>query len=796
MDYTLEERRRQLYRQIQEWNQNRLDLFAISEPNQNLEYFGVMRFYYQDDEERVSTKCIRVASTATTVDVIYNLIEKFRPDLRMLSRSQYGLYEVHVNGEERRLGERECPLLVQLHWGRDDREGRFLLKNESHRTVRLNEFDVENTRRAPSLTRKLSTKELKKNPKQYNGKENDAERLYHALPDSNFTRSISNPEIVMQKRRQAKLERKLNEIHASEQGPDAGGTLKIYGNFICPEVPYKTLLLSVTDNAFNVVKETLEKYKLEKENPNDYCLVKVVNPSEEFYNVPAEEVVLNDFDCPLDILYDNPQLAGAGCITFHLRRRGDTRNSKDRYFADAGPMQGSIPSPDTLPCLMEINPDGTKPHDAHSFTIPLNGLEIGRERSMISDGSLHLQLTGHDILPRHCILSCRGSNVTVAPLSPDALVAVNNSRVYDRAKLENGMVLMLGRMHFFRFHDPLFEKMSSPVNNISAPVLSTFNEPDSLPAILEYREEAEGRLLSAMITEMKVSDIQFKLLPTYLVYMASRYALIGRFRSGMTDRPSSHLSALTTKVVREIYRRIEENQKYAGALAFWMANSSELLNFLTRDRGLYSHTLEAQDHLADCVQMAFAYLVNCLQEDLNQAMPAFLKVTPDIADAQDNVVEILTSIIAMLLTTNVNAALTIQLFSQMFHFINVWLFNRLVRERQLCTREWGRRLRHRLSRIEVWSEKQGLELAAECHLGRIIQSAHLLELPKRSADDITVICSSCYKLNSLQLKRLLENYVPSPDEPSISPDFIERVVGADLERACPKIGRIRCVRVC
>lgn len=53
----------------------------------------------------------------------------------------------------------------------------------------------------------------------------------------------------------------------------------------------------------------------------------------------------------------------------------------------------------------------------------------------------------------------------------------------------------------------------------------------------------------------------------------------------------------------------------------------------------------------------------------------------------------------------------------------------------------------------------------------------MLELPKRSADDITVICSSCYKLNSLQLKKLLENYVPSPDEPTISPDFIERVVG-------------------
>lgn len=30
----------------------------------------------------------------------------------------------------------------------------------------------------------------------------------------------------------------------------------------------------MTDDAFNIVKETLVKYKLEKENPNDYCLVK------------------------------------------------------------------------------------------------------------------------------------------------------------------------------------------------------------------------------------------------------------------------------------------------------------------------------------------------------------------------------------------------------------------------------------------------------------------------------------------------------------------------------------------
>src|SRR6218665_456563 len=69
---------------------------------------------------------------------------------------------------------------------------------------------------------------------------------------------------------------------------------------------------------------------------------------------------------------------------------------------------------------------------------------------------------------------------------------------------------------------------------------------------------AEDRLLSAIITEVKVLDIQFKLLPTYLVYMASRYALVGRFRSGVnSNNRTSHLTALTTKVVREIYRQIE-----------------------------------------------------------------------------------------------------------------------------------------------------------------------------------------------------------------------------------------------
>lgn len=56
-----------------------------------------------------------------------------------------------------------------------------------------------------------------------------------------------------------------------------GGTLKIYGETICPEVPYKTLLLSMNDTVAHVVRETLDKYGLEKEDAHHYCLMQVTH---------------------------------------------------------------------------------------------------------------------------------------------------------------------------------------------------------------------------------------------------------------------------------------------------------------------------------------------------------------------------------------------------------------------------------------------------------------------------------------------------------------------------------------
>ena len=87
----------------------------------------------------------------------------------------------------------------------------------------------------PGFKRKLSKREKKDQKKRdkeakMKDKENTspsgdgvAVKLYNELPDTSFTRSISNPEAVMRKRRQIKLEKKLQQIRSKDGGPDQGG---------------------------------------------------------------------------------------------------------------------------------------------------------------------------------------------------------------------------------------------------------------------------------------------------------------------------------------------------------------------------------------------------------------------------------------------------------------------------------------------------------------------------------------------------------------------------------------------
>ncbi|XP_070589963.1 afadin isoform X4 [Erythrolamprus reginae] len=909
-----EEERRKLADIINHWNANRLDLFEISPPTEDLEFHGVMRFYFQDKAAgNFATKCIRVSSTATTQDVIETLAEKFRPDMRMLSSPKYSLYEVHVSGE-RRLDIDEKPLVVQLNWNKDDREGRFVLKNENdalHSKAQSNgpekqekEGVIQNFKRTLSKKEKKEKKRREKEAQQqtldnhgpFHGDDIENSRLaaevYKDMPETSFTRTISNPEVVMKRRRQQKLEKRMQEFRSSDGRPDSGGTLRIYADSLKPNIPYKTILLSTTDTADFAVIEALEKYSLEKENPKDYCIARVMLPpgAQHSDDSGAKESILDDDECPLQIFREWP--SDKGILVFQLKRRPpdyvpkklkkqiDVKLLKGKERMDRSGYGSSLP-PEKLPYLVELSPgrrnhfayynypnyeDGSDSRDKPKlYRLQLSVTEVGTEK--FDDNSI--QLFGPGIQSHHCDLTNMDGVVTVTPRSIDAETYVEGQRISETTMLQSGMKVQFGTSHVFKFVDPIQDHIpkgrldaghmvkssrlksggvqettfdlegdiqsvtglstSKSINRLDCDRMSTsstaersmvkpmirieqqdYHKQDGrlqdgpeliLPASVEFRENSEDAFLSAIINYTNSSTVHFKLSPTYVLYMTCRYVLSSQYRPDISPAERTHkVIAIVNKmvkmmegVIQEVDQGDQKQKNIAGALAFWMANASELLNFIKQDRDLSRITLDAQDVLAHLVQMAFKYLVHCLQSELNNYMPAFLD-DPEENNPQrpkiDDVLHTLTGAMSLLRRCRVNAALTIQLFSQLFHFINMWLFNRLVTDPDsgLCSHYWGAIIRQQLGHIEAWAEKQGLELAADCHLSRIVQATTLLTMDKYSPEDIPNINSTCFKLNSLQLHALLQNYHCAPDEPFIPPELIENVV-AVAENTADELAR-------
>ncbi|XP_017141725.1 uncharacterized protein LOC108155427 isoform X4 [Drosophila miranda] len=897
---------------IQQWNANRLDLFALSEPDENLLFHGVMRFYFQDAGQKVATKCIRVASDATVTDVIDTLIEKFRPDMRMLSVPNYALYEVHANGEERRLNADEKPLLVQLNWHIDDREGRFLLKNIDQKTTPIEQTDLNFKRKLSKREKKEQKKKekmakLSSDPPTANGSQlglgnglgsgsnsshmngnaggsgldgSDAVagKLYTELPETSFTRSISNPEAVMRRRRQQKLEKKLQQFRSRDGGPDTGGTLKIYGESLCQDVPYKTLLLSIRDCAQAVVREMLTKYGLEKADPLHYCLVQV--------NSDGTEYILDDDECPLSILMNHP--TSRGSIMFHVRRRPADSQPRRRKKKPLGAANGAshMSGDREGPVLVEVTHSGD---GGRRIKLGSDPVEVG------SANTNCLQLFGPSIQPRHCLISLHEGVCTVTPLHTDALTFVNGHHISQPTILHNGSVVMFGRVASYRFLDSptdgrynlalsqsqldsacLYESRSptSPGswndedgalssthkseydqhqqsnqssgyqnnnnNNNSSehPLSSTLrgdvvdskatgqdqaanatgllggthtmaydgqslegnleNETKSissmkssgsnsqdrspkmpgsgllaggggsgsgdaqgqepiLPAVLEFPETHQELFLRHIISELDVNVPHFKLAPVYSLYLCARYRASTHYRPELQPTERAHkLTMFLHHVANLVYSVVQEQYTDPRILAFWMANSSEFLHFLKSDRHISAFSVQAQEVLAEAVQTAFRNLVNCFRLELSQTLNQFLSENIDHDSAAGLVLTVLGSAMALLRRCRVNAALTIQLFSQLFHYINVICFNTIVANSQMCTSDWGKVMTERLQLLELWAERQGLELAADCHLAKINQCAQFLQAPKSSVEEIQQLACSCFRLNSLQMGALLQ----------------------------------------
>ncbi|KAM3594356.1 uncharacterized protein V6R79_006326 [Siganus canaliculatus] len=312
------------------------------------------------------------------------------------------------------------------------------------------------------------------------------------------------------------------------------------------------------------------------------------------------------------------------------------------------------------------------------------------------------------------------------------------------------------------------------------------SDQSELPIGIKFCDKSEDAFLSAVINYTNSSTVHFKLSPAYILYTVGRFVLQRHHRRGSASSGQMHsVTTIANKMVAMTVKVIQRQYCIAGALTFWMANASELLNFLKHDKDLSPLTEKSQSALSRLVHEAYSFLLQCLENELMKHLPTFL-IDPEqhgsLPIGIEMVLNTLINTMSLLRRCRVNPALTIQLFSQLFHFISAWLFNQLMSPDAetpgLRSHYWGAALRQRLMAIEAWAERQGLELAADCHLGHIIQATTLLTMNKYSMKDAKDIQNTCFKLNSLQLQTLLAGYLCASNEPHLPPDLIDAVVTA------------------
>ncbi|XP_018646961.1 afadin (af-6 protein), putative [Schistosoma mansoni] len=457
------------------------------------EFNGVVRFFFRGDDGKYQSKCIRITNTDTARYLVNILVEKFHPDLRMLTAGRYAIYEYHTNNGERRLGADEAPLLVQLNWTAENQEGRFILRDESkpqtitrpdstyqngsatiitststthglkQRKDNKNLLTTQNNtddKQTRGFVRRWSSGSRKKQRKSSKNRSDLIDDELEQIPDTTFTRTLSNPDEVLRRRRQQRIHNR-NQCMDITDGNKRGSLVKIYGSSLNPTIPYILLPISTNDTAEQIVLWTLEKYNLISHvDPRDYCLVMVnlplrggagvggsnhsgMNGVERLPQGVDKEITLHDKDCVLkfrEMIRSNsgvsniiqirhryavgkdgkrPPLTSPAYshvptqqVPISLHSNSSSSSSSCHNHKDGKQLRQSQQLTD-MPYLVEVNGDLDHSIHPNGFTIDLTDLftraytlpiKLGTVESMVGPyPNVLINKTEHpDIRPVHC----------------------------------------------------------------------------------------------------------------------------------------------------------------------------------------------------------------------------------------------------------------------------------------------------------------------------------------------------------------------------------------------------------
>lgn len=320
--------------------------------------------------------------------------------------------------------------------------------------------------------------------------------------------------------------------------------------------------------------------------------------------------------------------------------------------------------------------------------------------------------------------------------------------------------------------------------------------------MLEYKPEDEQRLVKTIIIDLQPKNIDDRVLPglpAYLLFMSIRFA------DYIND--DVKVKSLLSSVVNSVKKTVKKHFEDFEYVSFWLTNTIRLLHNLKQYSGeenfssqnnnvqnshclrnfdLSEYRLVMNDLGVHIYQMLVRIVENKLQPMILPAMlesdMAGLAPAKSRSDGEsrnisiDSLIKQLSTFLTTMNRHGMDPEVIRQVVKQSFYLITASTINNILLRKDMCHWSKGVQIRYNLSEMEEWLRSHRLyDRNMEHTLEPLVQVAQLLQVKKRTDDDVKLICDTCSELTTTQIVKILHLYTPDEYEKRTEISFIRKV---------------------
>ncbi|KAJ3089302.1 hypothetical protein HK102_006718 [Quaeritorhiza haematococci] len=353
----------------------------------------------------------------------------------------------------------------------------------------------------------------------------------------------------------------------------------------------------------------------------------------------------------------------------------------------------------------------------------------------------------------------------------------------------------------------------------------------SLDQMFVFNERDVDHILDVAITRVRpTKSAHQRPVAANVLFLCARYAHY--------YNSSDLLKEFFAKAIDQIIIAIQRGRDDLSVLAYWIANSTQLLYYLKKDMGLVVSTFEAQLTLQELIHELCNILIKDTERRILSVVDAALldhssidapvkfenvitglgrrktllktgnqkygvqrsptrrnHIAPPTRSAvkqpyqvsPKTVTSIFSSTHFVLQSNNVHRSIIYQIFQQLFHFLGAELFNRIITNREYCCRSRAIQIRMNISLIEEWiRENIDFFPPEKCPLTKYLRSViHLTQFLQviSSVQDLGGFLETMSSLEALtlpQVHKAMETYKYEVGEASF-PEEVEAYVQKVIE---------------